>query len=107
MWSGSAFAAPAFSRACSSNKNELAPDLRGRADVIVADSISQCRERGEVRHALAAGSIDPANVVELGAVIDGKAKGRRDETAITIADLTGVAVQDIEICKAVLSGLRD
>lgn len=86
-------------------KNELQPALLARADLVVADSISQCRERGEVHHAIAAGLLDESRLVELGTVIARGGRGRPGEEAITIADLTGVAVQDIEICKAVLSAL--
>ncbi len=44
-------------------------------------------------------------MIELGNVVAGRAPGRTSEDQITVADLTGVAVQDIEISKAVLAGL--
>jgi ornithine cyclodeaminase len=44
-------------------------------------------------------------VVELGEIINGDKEGRTSEKQITIADLTGVAVQDIQISKAVLAHL--
>jgi len=44
-------------------------------------------------------------VVELGNVISGDSVGRSSNDQITIADLTGVAVQDIQITKAVLKSL--
>jgi len=84
-------------------KCELDPALLAKASIVVADSISQCRVRGEVHHALAAGLIDEADLVELGTVASGAAAGRGGENDITIADLTGVAVQDIMIAKAVLA----
>jgi ornithine cyclodeaminase len=40
-------------------------------------------------------------LVELGNVIAGKSRGRTSESEITVADLTGVAVQDLQIAKAV------
>jgi len=43
--------------------------------------------------------------VELGNIISGDAVGRTSDDQITIADLTGVAVQDIQITKAVFSAL--
>jgi ornithine cyclodeaminase len=46
-------------------------------------------------------------LVELGDVIAGKAKGRISDDQITIADLTGVAVQDIKIATAVYEVLTD
>jgi len=70
---------------------------------IVADSLPQCFARGEIHHALQAGTITEGSAVELGAVITGRAPGRTRDTDITIADLTGVAVQDIVIAKAVLA----
>jgi ornithine cyclodeaminase len=45
------------------------------------------------------------DVVELGDIISGKKTGRTSDSQITIADLTGVAVQDIQISKAVLKYL--
>jgi ornithine cyclodeaminase len=41
------------------------------------------------------------DVVELGDVIVDPAHRRNDASQITVADLTGVAVQDIQISKAV------
>jgi len=57
-------------------KNELDPAILGRADRVVADSLSQCRERGEVAHALAAEVLSEEKVVELGDVIRGAVPGR-------------------------------
>ena len=42
------------------------------------------------------------NVIELGEIITGDQIGRTTDEEITVADLTGVAVQDIQISKAVL-----
>ena len=86
-------------------KTELAADLLARADVVVADSLSQCLVRGEIHHAVAGGLLDAGRVVELGAVIKQPMLGRTDDSQITIADLTGVAVQDIQIAKAVCARL--
>jgi ornithine cyclodeaminase len=86
-------------------KAELDPEVLGAASAVVADSIPQCLVRGEIHRALKAGAISEKSLVELGAVISGKAKGRRSENDITVADLTGVAVQDIMIAKAVLARL--
>lgn len=89
------------------HKMELAADLMARADVIVSDSIDQSHARGEVFRSVEAGAIDRANVVELGAVLNGDAEGRTSDEQITIADLTGVAVQDIKIAKAILDQMGD
>jgi len=82
-------------------KQELDPQLLARADVLVADSIAQCRERGEIFRALAAGAINEGEVLELGDVISGRAPGRTTPGQISVADLTGVAAQDIEIARSV------
>jgi ornithine cyclodeaminase len=87
-------------------KQELAADLLARADRVVADAIPQCRVRGEIHQALKAGVLDESKIVELGRIISGEDVGRPSHRAITVADLTGVAVQDIEIAKAVLKQER-
>ncbi len=87
-------------------KNEIAADVFAKAGLVVADSIAQCRTRGDIHHALAAGVLAEDRIVELGAVIGSTARGRQDENEITIADLTGVAVQDIKIAQAVLSAIE-
>jgi len=86
-------------------KQELDAEILGRADVLVADSISQCRERGEIHQALKAGTIREEELVELGNVIAGRASGRTSEEQISVADLTGVAVQDVAIASAVFEAL--
>jgi ornithine cyclodeaminase len=84
-----------------SEKQELDLQLLKRADLIVADSISQCRSRGEIHQALKHDVIQQANVIELGNVIAGNAKARSSDDQLSITDLTGVAVQDIQISKAI------
>ena len=86
-------------------KNELDPRILQKADIVVADSISQCLLRGEIHHALKAGLLKQESIVELGNVIINKDLQRTSEEQITIADLTGVAVQDIQISKAVYKAL--
>lgn len=88
-------------------KQELDPALFARAGVCAVDSLSQCIDHGESHHALAGGHMDETGLVELGDIIAGRARGRSDEDEITIADLTGVAVQDIQIAKAVWQALKD
>lgn len=82
-------------------KNELEPEILGKADLVVADSIEQCRVRGEIFHALEARLLADGDAVELGNVISDPSLRRIDDSQITVADLTGVAVQDIQISKAV------
>jgi ornithine cyclodeaminase len=85
----------------SAEKQELDSEILGRADIVVADSISQCLNRGEIFHGIKNNHILEESIVELGDIISGKSIGRTSEDQITIADLTGVAVQDIQISKAV------
>jgi ornithine cyclodeaminase len=87
-------------------KNELEPAILGKADLVVADSIEQCRVRGEIYHALTAGVLQEGDVLELGKVIVDPELQRTDDSQITVADLTGVAVQDIQISKAVYQILK-
>jgi ornithine cyclodeaminase len=88
------------------HKQELDPAILQRADLLVADSILQCCERGDSAHALRAGVISQDRMVELGNVISGAAPRRTSEAQITVVDLTGVAVQDIQIAKAVFESVR-
>ena len=87
------------------HKHELDPAILARADLVVADSIAQCLERGEIHKAVAAGALAAEAPVELGRVIADPGLGRQADDHITVADLTGVAVQDIQIAKAVLAAL--
>ncbi len=89
-----------------SENNELDPHILQKADIVVADSLSQCRSRGEIFKAVKAGVLHEEMVVELGEVIVDKRKQRISEDQITVADLTGVAIQDIQISKAVYEALR-
>jgi ornithine cyclodeaminase len=89
----------------SPGKQELDPLILRGADVVVADSISQCLERGEIAHAVRSRCVRADDVVELGAVIAGTAAGRTSDEEITVADLTGVAVQDIEIARTVFEAV--
>jgi len=57
--------------------------------------------RGETYQAIKAKQITSEKLIELGNVISGKPSGRTSDTQITVADLTGVAVQDIKIAEAV------
>jgi ornithine cyclodeaminase len=86
-------------------KQELDPEILGKADRVVADSIDQSRSRGEIFQARQAGVIDDNRIFELGKVIENKALQRTSAEHITVADLTGVAVQDIQICKIVSNAL--
>ena len=86
-------------------KQELDPAILSMADLVVADSIGQCLERGEICKAIRSGHLTRDGAIELGNIISGKHPGRTSEEQITVADLTGVAVQDIKIASAVFQAI--
>ena len=87
-------------------KQELDEALMERADVCVVDSAAQCIDHGETHTAVANGLIDASKLVELGDVIGDRATGRETPEQISVADLTGVAVQDIAIATSVYERWR-
>lgn len=82
-------------------KQELEAAVLARADIVIADSVSQCVAHGECLAAVQAELLAPASIIELGQVIKDPALGRSNNTQITVADLTGVAIQDIQIARMV------
>lgn len=83
-------------------KQELHPDVLGRADVIAVDDRIQASRSGELHHALDAGLVDERQVVTLGELLEGAAEGRTRPEDMTVADLTGVGVQDAAIAALVI-----
>ena len=83
-------------------KCELDPKILDRASIVVADSISQNKERGEIHQGLKKGKLKEEDILELGDIFSGRAEGRTDSDQITVVDLTGVAVQDLVIAEAVV-----
>ncbi len=86
-------------------KNELDPLILGKADLIAGDSLEQCRTRGEIFKAVSTGVISMKQPVELGNIVSGTIPGRLSDDQTTVADLTGVAIQDIQISVAVFNDL--
>jgi ornithine cyclodeaminase len=86
-------------------KQELDPLILARADRVVVDSLGQSELRGEVYRAVAAGVLSRDRLVELGRVIEDPRLGRAADSEVTVADLTGVAVQDIQISQAVWTAI--
>jgi ornithine cyclodeaminase len=87
-------------------KQELEAELLAKADRVVADSISQCVDHGECFYAVKENRIAEDSILELGNVIKNPELGRSGDDQITVADLTGVAIQDIQIAKMVSSNLQ-
>ena len=80
-------------------KNELEPSILSMANIVVADSISQCYSRGEISHAIKNNVIIKDKIIELGSVLSGLKNGRTQKEQITVSDLTGVAIQDLNIAE--------
>lgn len=85
-------------------KQELDARLLLDADVVAADSRSQAVHHGECAFAVVAG-LDPADIIELGALVDGSSQGRTSDDQTTVADLTGVAVEDLIAAELALAAL--
>jgi len=85
---------------------ELEPELLRKADKVVADRVVQTARYGNLHHAIEAGVLKPEAIYgELGDLAAGRLPGREQESEITIADLTGVGVQDAAIAAAVMERL--
>ena len=87
-------------------KQELDAKILQKADRVVADSIEQVLTRGECYHAFKSNLLARENLTELGLVIQDKNLQRNSDEEITIADLTGVAVQDFQITKAIWNAVK-
>ncbi|MGQ0796751.1 MAG: NAD(P)-binding domain-containing protein [Methanobacteriota archaeon] len=85
-------------------KQELDVGVLGKADKVVADRLDQCLRLGEIHHAVEAGVLRPQDVyAELGEIAAGMKPGRTSDEEITVADLTGVGVQDAAVANVVVS----
>jgi len=78
-------------------KQELSPDVLVRATVVAVDDRGQAARSGELHHAIAAGVREEEDTVTLGELLEGVAGGRAGDDDLTVADLTGVGVQDAAI----------
>jgi alanine dehydrogenase len=87
-------------------KAEIAVSELARAHVF-CDDWEQASHNGELAHALEAGALAREDVTELGAVLSGKAPGRRSDDEITAFDSTGLAIQDLAIALAALERAGD
>jgi ornithine cyclodeaminase len=79
------------------DKQELASEVLARATHVIVDDADQCATQGEARHALAVGALDGADLIPLGALACGRIQLDRAADDITVADLTGVGVQDAAV----------
>lgn len=82
-------------------KQELDATVFNKANLIVADSLEQCSRYGDLAHMP---TLDDRPIMELGALL--LTPQARSEDDITIADLTGVAIEDLQIAKAIYHKLE-
>jgi ornithine cyclodeaminase/alanine dehydrogenase-like protein (mu-crystallin family) len=96
--------------------NMLGADGPGKAEATVGavarcalfrDEWEQASHGGELTGAVEAGLVERAGVTELGYVLTGAAGGRSGPDAATLFDSTGLAIQDLAICLALLEAERD
>jgi ornithine cyclodeaminase/alanine dehydrogenase-like protein (mu-crystallin family) len=79
----------------SADKQELDPAILASAKV-VADSLDQCAEIGELHHALACGAITRSGLyAELSELCAGRKPGRVTAEEVTLFDSTGTALEDL------------
>lgn len=77
------------------------------ADVIVVDSKEQAElEAGDLAQAVDDGSLQWANVAELGAVVVGQSAGRREVSDITLFKSVGLAIEDVAAAARVVELAR-
>ena len=84
----------------SPGKQELPTGLVTSASLRVCDIARQSLEHGEFQ---TASKVEPSlDVTELGHILSGTHSGRHSDNEITVADLTGIAAQDIAITQAII-----
>ncbi len=84
-------------------KQELNPEILRKANLVACDSKPQCLHHGETHFAVTQGLVEAGEVKEIGNLLNSPAD--RQETDITVADLTGIATQDIKIASFVLRSM--
>jgi alanine dehydrogenase len=91
--------------------NMLGADGPGKAEAeteavarceLFCDEWEQASHGGELTGAVAAGRVRRDQVTELGRVLTGAAAGRSGDDAITLFDSTGLAIQDLALCRALV-----
>jgi len=87
-------------------KNEIEPQALAKADLYVADRVSQCVALGELRSGVEAALITQDGIPELGQIVAGDKPGRPSPDAITICDLTGTGAQDTAIATFAVAEAR-
>jgi ornithine cyclodeaminase/alanine dehydrogenase-like protein (mu-crystallin family) len=95
--------------------NMLGADGPGKAEAepeavaaceLFCDEWEQASHGGELTAAVAAGLVTRDRVAELGAVLTGEHRGRSGPEGATLFDSTGLAIQDLALCLALLEAHR-
>ncbi|MCD6631183.1 ornithine cyclodeaminase family protein, partial [Enterobacter hormaechei] len=73
-----------------------------KADKILVDSWAQCTEFGEISSAFQQHMLANHSLTEIGTALAQNSTLRENEQQITLADLTGLGIQDVQIVKGIL-----
>jgi len=84
-------------------KQELDAALFPLAAVIMVDDHDQCVHHGDLGHAVRSGLLPENADIALGSVLSGEKPGRISDDDITIADITGIAAEDMAVAALVWS----
>jgi alanine dehydrogenase len=76
------------------------------ACTLFCDEWDQASHGGELAGAVGAGLVGEGDVTEIGEVLTGMSPGRPDADAITLFDSTGLAIQDLALCHALIEAQR-
>jgi alanine dehydrogenase len=87
-------------------KAEIAVQELARVRVF-CDDWEQASHNGDLVHAVEAGAVRREDVTELGAVLAGRAEGRRSDEDATVFDSTGLAIQDLAIALAAMERIDE
>ncbi len=87
-------------------KREVELEAIGRCRLF-CDDWEQASAGGELANGVEAGVIERDRVTQLGDVLVGRAEGRSGPDEITLFDSTGLAIQDLAICRAVYERWRE
>src|SRR5215208_5192871 len=86
-------------------KAEAEPEAVAQAELF-CDEWTQASHGGELTGAVEAGLVSRADVAELGAVLTGAHPGRSAPDGVTLFDSTGLAIQDLALCLALIEAHR-
>eukprot|EP00035_Acanthoeca_spectabilis_P005650 m.116011 g.116011 ORF g.116011 m.116011 type:complete len:328 (+) comp13118_c0_seq3:244-1227(+) len=90
-------------------KQELAAEVTAAADLVLCDSLEQCRAFGELSFALKSGGLSHTSpkIREIGSALGDNAvlRGTNEDTRVIVCDLTGIAVQDVAAANLVITHL--